>query len=200
MPKVTQQRGKELGFEAGLLPAQALHHRRVLHHHLIVLSPHTALCGLLLSALEARGGSQGAGGRPARSARKWRAVPHPLRLLSAATFSLLLPQLSTPKENADLLHPNALCVTGTLFLLVSALSCVRRGKALLGLTLEGLDALERRVEPSQGRLSPGSSYSGASPTLGDVPRPSCGRHPARTECPQSISVTSLRLDKARVAQ
>lgn len=42
----------------------------------------------------------------------------------------------------------------------------RRGEALLGLTWEGLDALEHRVEPSQGRLSPGSSYSGASPPSG----------------------------------
>lgn len=117
-------------------------------------------------------------------------------LLSTATFSLPFPQLSTPKENADLLHLNALCVTSTLFLLVSALPCARRDEALLGWTLEGLDALEHRVDPSQGRLSPGSSYSGASPTPGDVPRLSSGRHPARTKCPQSVLVTSLGLDKA----
>lgn len=75
-----------------------------------------------------------------------------------AAFSLPLPQLSTPRENADLL--NALCVSGTFFLQVLALSCVRSGKALLGLTLKGLDAL---WSPAR------DAYLQGAPNLGLVP-------------------------------
>lgn len=47
-----------------------------------------------------------------------------------------LPQLPIPKEDAKLLHLNTRD-TGTGFFLASALSCVRRGQTLPGLTLEG---------------------------------------------------------------
>lgn len=57
--------------------------------------------------------------------------------------------------------------------------------------------MERMVV--SGPLSPGSSYSEVSSTLGDVPRAPHGRHPARAKRPRGVPLPSLTPDEARVA-
>ena len=94
-------------------------------------------------------------------------APHPLRFPSSNSHLLtaLTSAVLPPRENADLLYLNTVCQWHLLPLTFSPVLCKER-QALLGLTLEGLDALERRVDPARDSCLQGAPILGLVPPMG----------------------------------